>query len=214
MPSDKHKRRILVALGVGLVGLAALIARPAMHLISTASRDAYDLADLPEGYTDDASRLNQTAVGEVWDVPVDADDPEGQIAGLLARATREGLRVSIALNTNAITDISPVSGLTSLTFLPLDDNQITDISALGRLTSLTRLGLSTNQITDINALSRLTSLRILALFGNPDLTDIQPLLDNTGLGAGDQVYLGGTNVSCTDLDALKAKGVTLDSDCP
>jgi len=96
MPSDKHKRRILVALGVGLVGLAALIARPALHLISTASRDAYELDNLPEGYTDDASRLNQTAVGEVWGVPVDADDPEGQIAGLLARATREGLRVSIA----------------------------------------------------------------------------------------------------------------------
>jgi hypothetical protein len=40
------------------------------------------------------------------------------------------------------------------------------------------------------------------------------LLDNTGLGAGDQVLLGSTNVSCTDVDALQAKGVSVLSDCP
>ena len=93
MPSNKHKRRILVALGVGLVGLAALLVRPALHLISTASRDAHELEDLPDRHADDASRLNLTAVDEVWDVPVDAEDPEGQIARLLARATSDGLRV-------------------------------------------------------------------------------------------------------------------------
>jgi len=46
---------------------------------------------------------------------------------------------------------------------------------------------------------------------NPDLTDIQPLLDNTGLGAGDTVYLQATSVSCTDVAALQAKGVTVQS---
>jgi hypothetical protein len=40
------------------------------------------------------------------------------------------------------------------------------------------------------------------------------LLDNTGLGAGDTVYLQFTNVSCTDVAALEAKGVTVLSDCP
>jgi hypothetical protein len=49
---------------------------------------------------------------------------------------------------------------------------------------------------------------------NPNLTDIQPLLDNAGLGAGDTVYLQATSVSCTDVAALQAKGVTVQSDCP
>ena len=47
-----------------------------------------------------------------------------------------------------------------------------------------------------------------------DLTDVQPLVDNTGLGPGDQVFLMNTNVSCTDVPALEAKGVEVDSDCP
>ncbi len=48
---------------------------------------------------------------------------------------------------------------------------------------------------------------------NPDLTDIQPLLDNTGLGTGDSVLLMNTNVSCTDVATLEAKGVRVTSDC-
>ena len=71
-----------------------------------------------------------------------------------------------------------------------------------------------NSITDISALSGLTSLAMLHLSGNPNLNNIQPLLDNTGLGAGDQVSLTDTNVSCTDVAALKAKGVTVLSGCP
>ena len=62
-------------------------------------------------------------------------------------------------------------------------------------------------------LSGLTSLASVSLSENLDLADIQPLLDNTGLGAGDGVDLFGTNVSCTDVTALRAKGVTVTSDC-
>jgi len=39
------------------------------------------------------------------------------------------------------------------------------------------------------------------------------LLDNTGLGAGDAVFLRSTSVSCTDTAALQAKGVSVISDC-
>ena len=104
-----------------------------------------------------------------------------------------------------------MSGLTSLTFLDLRGT-FTDISALSGLTSLTKLGLDNNSITDISALSGLTSLGSLDLGSNP-INDIQPLLDNTGLGAGDSVNLWNTNVSCTDVAALEAKGVTVTSDC-
>ncbi len=96
MSAKKRKRRVLIILAVGLVVLAGVLARPLMHLLYTASRDANELEDLPPGYVDDASRLNLTKVGEVWQVPVDSDEPEGQIAQLLARARAEGRRVSIA----------------------------------------------------------------------------------------------------------------------
>ena len=120
----------------------------------------------------------------------------------------------LLLGDNPISDISQLSGLTSLTLLSLDDNSITNIGVLSGLTSLTFLFLPSNQITDISALSRLTGLTRLLLDNNPDLSNIQPLLDNTGLGADDTVNLRSTNVSCTDVAALEAKGVTVESDCP
>ncbi len=118
------------------------------------------------------------------------------------------------LNNNPITDISPLSGLTSLGSLRLPNTSISDISALSGLTSLGRLDLENNSITDISALSGLTSLTGLFLGDKPALTDIQPLVDNAGLGAGDTVNLMSTNVSCTDVAALKSKGVTVVSLCP
>ena len=132
----------------------------------------------------------------------------------------------LRLGGNSITDISALSGLTSLTVLYLHNNSITDISALSGLTSLTFLHLDNNSITDISALRRLTqrSRRVVPRFGltsltflflhNHSITDIQPLLDNTGLGADDWVDLRSTNVSCTDVALLQAKGVTVTSDCP
>ena len=100
-----------------------------------------------------------------------------------------------------------VSGLTVL------DASSAGITSAG-ITSLAVLSLFDNSITDISALSGLTSLAGLFLSNNPNLTEIQPLLDNTGLGAGDRVYLRSTSVSCTDVAALQAKGVTVESDCP
>ena len=55
--------------------------------------------------------------------------------------------------------------------------------------------------------------RGLHLDGNPGISNIQPLLDNTGFGAGDRVDLQATNVSCTDVAALEAKGMTVSSAC-
>jgi len=120
---------------------------------------------------------------------------------------------TLGLQNNSITDIGALSGLTSLTTLVLDNNAITDINVLSGLTSLTGLALGSNAITDISALSGLTGLRGLVLDGNPDLNNIQPLLNNIGLGADDTVHLTSANVSCTDVAALEAKGVEVTSDC-
>ena len=130
---------------------------------------------------------------------------------------------NVGFDNNSISDISALSGLTGLTSLFLGRNSITDISALSGLTSLTWLTLYDNSISDISALSGLTSLGDpgpksgpdpdLDLSNNPNLSNIQPLLDNTGLGAGDEVFLTNTNVSCSHVAALEAKGVTVTSDC-
>ncbi len=91
---------------------------------------------------------------------------------------------------------------------------IRSLAGIETLTSLVELRLGFSSITDISPLSGLRGLTTLRLDNNSDLSDIQPLLDNTGLGAGDEVNLVGTGVSCTDVAALEAKGVTVFSDCP
>ena len=142
----------------------------------------------------------------------------------LSRVTGlEALR-SLNLSDNAITDVGPLSELTSLTQLFLENSSITDIGPLSGLTAMLDLTLASGSVTDLSALSGLTELRWLDLKNNVDLTDIQPLLDNTGLGPGwydssgryqgDVVDLTSTSVTCTAVAALEAKGVFVASDCP
>ena len=104
-----------------------------------------------------------------------------------------------------------IQNLTGLTNLELDTNSITDISPLSGLTSLTTVGLVNNSITDISALRELTNLTDLRLQSNPALSNVQPLLDNTGLAAGDRVGLGATSVRCTNLTVLAARRVNVDA---
>lgn len=113
----------------------------------------------------------------------------------------------LALHTNEISDISALRGMTALTDLRLGGNPITDISPLEGMTSLLHLELTTAEVTDLTPLRGLTTLRNLDLRYNPDLSDIQPLIDNAGLGEGDNVELRFTNVTCADQAQLAAKGV-------
>ena len=128
----------------------------------------------------------------------------------------------LRLFNNSITDIRGLSGLTGLTNLDLRLNSIRDISGLSGLTSLTVLTLYNNSISDISALIGLTDLGNvegaifragpdLNLSNNPNLSNIQPLLDNPGLGPGDTVNLSDVNpaMPCADVVLLQAKGVTV-----
>ena len=67
-----------------------------------------------------------------------------------------------------IVDVSPLSGLTSLTRLDLDGNAISDISPLGDLRQLEPLGLSRNAIADILPLLR-SGLRGASIYNYVDL---------------------------------------------
>ncbi|TDJ76738.1 MAG: FAD-binding oxidoreductase [Planctomycetota bacterium] len=83
----------MVALGLLLV--LVLLMRPALHLLFTANRDVDERTPPPPGTIDDASRLNRTAVAEVWPVPP-TSGAERELAAVLERARELGLPVSIA----------------------------------------------------------------------------------------------------------------------
>jgi len=115
--------------------------------------------------------------------------------------------VDLNIHTQDISDLTPLSGLTSLIELRLAANSFTDLGPLRELTNLQYLELTGNDITDITPLSGLTSLMQLDLRFNPELTNIQALFENPGIGAGDIVELRHTNVSCADQARLAQRGV-------
>ena len=103
---------------------------------------------------------------------------------------------SLSLSDNSISDISALSNLTNLTWLGLWENSISDISALSNLTNLTVLGLNRNSISDISALSNLTNLDRLYLWGN-SISSISPLSRLTNLK---ELYIGSSSIS--DISSL------------
>ena len=68
------------------------------------------------------------------------------------------------VNSNSVSNLSPLSGLTDLKGLWLQRNAISDISPLARLTNLTRLSLGGNPLSDISPLAGLTNLTELWLW--------------------------------------------------
>ena len=95
-PRSWWKRPGPLVLGGALAAVACYLARPVVHLVATAQRDVDQREALPAGYADDASRMNRTAVSEVWSIPADPALAELQLTALLQRAQAAGLPVSIA----------------------------------------------------------------------------------------------------------------------
>ena len=118
-------------------------------------------------------------------------------------------------NSNAVTDLSPLAGLTQLTFLHLPGNSVSDISAVADLTNLTRLNLWGNSVSDLSPVERLTKLTELWL-GDNNISDLSPLVANTGLGSGDTVNVQSNPLSYlsihTHIPTLKSRGVTVQFD--
>ena len=81
---------------------------------------------------------------------------------------------------NQISDIRPLAGLIYLRALVLHDNEIRDIPPLANLTNLIDLNLGGNHIDNLEPLTDLTRLQILHLSGN-QITDITPLANLAGL---------------------------------
>ena len=108
----------------------------------------------------------------------------------------EEVRPGVWENSNSVSDLSPLAGLTQLEALDFWQNSVSDISALAGLTNLTHLGLVGNNISDVSVLTGLTNLESLWLDGNP-MADISPLAGLTQL-----TRLGLDNTSISDISAL------------
>ena len=123
--------------------------------------------------------------------------------------------IGLELGNNSISDISAVAGLTNLKQLNLAENSLSDISAVAGLTNLEQLNLADNSLSDISAVAGLTKLTSLELGGN-NISDISPLVENTGLGSGDEVYILGNPLSYpsiyTHIPVLQERGVEVSFD--
>ena len=95
------------------------------------------------------------------------------------------------VNSNAVSNFSPLFGLTQLTRLNLSGNSLSDLSALADLTNLTWLEFYNSSLSDLSALAGLTNLIRLNLSGN-SISDVSPL---AGLAQLTWLYLGGNNIS-------------------
>ena len=102
------------------------------------------------------------------------------------------------VNSNAISDWSPLAALTQLTELYLGYTAVSDVSPLANLTQLTELHLTGTAVSDISPLAALTQLRLLYL-GSTAVSDVSPLAALTQLRL---LYLGSTAVS--DVSPLAA----------
>jgi len=129
---------------------------------------------------------------------------------------------------NQIIDISPLSKLTELQELYLMNNQISDISSLAKLTDLELLYLDSNRIQDISILEVLTKIgredrngwrsernvgKVHLGFSGNQISDISPLIRNSGIGDGVGVDLRGNPLNDeaheVHIPVLQERGVSL-----
>ena len=116
------------------------------------------------------------------------------------------------INSNSISDLSPIAGLTNLTDLWLYGNSISDISAIEGLTNLIYLDLSNNSISDISAIEGLNHLAGLELYDN-SISDLSSLVANTRLAGGTRVDVRGNPLNAESINshipALQRRDVTV-----
>ena len=105
--------------------------------------------------------------------------------------------------------------LWGLTRLSVPRAGLVDTGTLSHLSRLTDIELGGNHIQDISALAALPALRSLDLSDN-QISDLAPLLANPGLGFGSAVDVTGNPLDCSkpDVATLRARGVTVITDCP
>ncbi|MBW5448637.1 hypothetical protein GE107_21555 [Cohnella sp. CFH 77786] len=123
------------------------------------------------------------------DIVVKTSDPGGDYLNLSNKniSSLEGMDIfegsslkRLYLSNNNISDISSLSGITSLQVMDIGNNQITRIAAINGMTNLVWLNLGFNQITDISPIAGLLNLKSLFI-GNNQINNISPVAGLTNL---------------------------------
>ena len=125
-PKRKRACRRRIA-GLCLILLATpvlLLARPGWHLWRATVNDVDRLEKLEPGFTDDASRMNLTAVRRVHAAPSDGVRAERQLAEVLAEANQNGWHVSIAGSQHTMGGHTIYPGGVVIDMRPLNEMQL------------------------------------------------------------------------------------------
>jgi Leucine Rich Repeat (LRR) protein/regulator of chromosome condensation (RCC1) repeat-containing protein len=180
--------------------------------------DLTPLSDLPNLTVLSLLEACETTVPRLPQVTEFLADLHSNTADWLAALP--SLRVLRVLNSGALSTAqarAALSAMTGLATLSVPGAGLTDTAPLAALSLLTDVDLSGNQIQDISSLSALANLRSLDLSNNL-VTDLSPLVANVSLGHGTGIAIGGNPIDCLaqaqNIATLRARGVTLTTDCP
>lgn len=165
--SDANLRTV-IATKLGKTSSATITAGDMTTLMSLDGRNSNisSMTGLEHAINLTSLSLGSVQVGDVW-VNSNSISDLTPLAGLTKMRW-------IVLTRNAVSDLSPLAGLVNLRELYLGANAVTDISVLSNLTELVYLYLWDNTITDISAVAGLTRLKHLHLWNN-SVTDISSL---------------------------------------
>jgi FAD/FMN-containing dehydrogenase len=120
----------LVGTALATLVVAVLLARPVVHLVRTWWYDRREVAVLPRGFVDDASRMNRTAVAEVWDIPADPAAAQEQLRTLVRRAKADGHHVAIAGARHSMGGHTIAAGGVVLNMLPFHAMSLDDTAGI------------------------------------------------------------------------------------
>ncbi len=165
---------IAVTLGLTLTGLAPGWAQPESQdevTVPDASLRAMleDSLGLSAGDPITASELATLTALEATDKGIVDLTGLASATGLTRLNLGPGAMADPWANTNAVSDLSPLSGLAALTWLDLAGNSVADVTPLAGLSELRWLNLEVNYISDFSSLSGLRKLRDLFVAFNPIL---------------------------------------------
>ncbi len=81
---------------LGIVMILIFISIPVIHVLKTKWSESGIKAEIPEGYTNDASQLNLTKIDTLIHVPASKSEIENQLRQIIQYAKEKNLKISIA----------------------------------------------------------------------------------------------------------------------
>jgi len=125
-----------------------------------------------------ATAITQAQLDTITELEIEGREPTviGTGVWVQSLAGMQYLRNLEELNVwwSGVSDLRPLSNLSSLRILRISRSEIVDVSPLRGLTGLTRLVLPQNRISDVSPLSTLVNLNALILDSN-QITDLRPI---------------------------------------